>query len=163
MNERNGPRRPCLSGFRTSERAIPDAPTNASCSAQAVVFARPTAESVAAIRRLLRAQRFGEYYLCTCNRLAFGWNLAVSLLPLHPSFYFQKPLSLFSARHPRASRKTHHPRQCFFPLRRRISHPLRPAPVFSNVLRDSYLHELADADEHEAIRQVQEHYVRDLS
>lgn len=37
---------------------------------------------------------------------------------------------------------------------------LTSSPVFTNVVRDSFLHELADADENESIKQIQEHYVR---
>jgi hypothetical protein len=80
---------------------------------------------VALLRRHMRKPKYGEYHVCTCPKSRTHARL------------------LFGPTH----------RCC----RRRALTPscISCTPVFTNILKDSFLHELADADDGEIIKQVQ--------
>ena len=93
---------------------------------KAVYFLRPTSENIQHLRRQFASPRFGEYHLCKLYKWFLREHVICSkLCRIIWNFDF-KP---FCARY--------------------------SFTVFSNILKDTQIHILADSDEQEVVQQVQ--------
>ena len=117
---------------------------------QAVAFLRPTLDNFTLLRRHLRNPKYGEYHLCTSQA--------------------RPPLRERDREREGGRAHSAHPSLCACVHRWR-SQASRPHPnlslnpsvglphsVFSNMVRDAFLHELAEVDTHDLVKQVHEYF-----